>query len=78
MDQNPLCCDCCKDYSDEVTLLSELKNYDLFLQIIHCILVWLAYLLFIIIGVVITCCSYTVIILGKDWILVVYDTFMDI
>jgi hypothetical protein len=51
--QNLLCYNCCcKNRLDEVPLLSKLKICDLFLQIIHRILIWLVYLLLLIVGVV--------------------------
>jgi TRAP-type C4-dicarboxylate transport system permease small subunit len=46
----------------------------LFLQIIHRVLVWLAYLLLLIVGILLLWYSYTLIISAKDWILEVWDT----
>jgi hypothetical protein len=74
LDQNLLCCDCCINHSDEVPLLSRLKTCDLFLQIVHRIFVWLAYLLLLIVGILLVWYSYTLIISAKDWILEVWDT----
>jgi hypothetical protein len=74
LDQNLLCCDCCINRSDEVPLLSKLKTYDLLLQIIHRLLVWLAYLLLLIVGILLVWYSYTLIISAKDWLLEVWNT----
>jgi hypothetical protein len=62
------------DRADEVPLLTKLKTCEMLTQIIHRMLIWLAYLALAIVGIIVIYYVYTFIFLTKDWILDIWDT----
>jgi hypothetical protein len=73
--ENSSCCQC--QESDEVPLIDKLRTCDLFLQIVHRLLIWLSYLLLLILSILILFYSYQGIVAAKGWILSIWESLYE-